>query len=630
MSVIHHSRSRHAARSIALCAACCAISIGTSSAVAQVPADVTIEETHWGFDGKACRGAFIPLSVLVRNNTASEFEGSLRLTKGLRLARQIGAPIEREVYLAPMTSRWVQFYPFIVDDWEEYRLSWGAGASRDEHYDVPTPSLGERATVLLYDPRALAMSGGVLRRFDQDLFPPLVSALDGLRGLVMDEVPRWQAQRRKAFLDWLHAGGRLYLLHNDEGHFPRFSESLELLNRDEDSYRVGSGWVLRIPQSVRSLDMDFVKTTILTDPRIGNYDRAKWDRYRRSQGYAATAPQLVDSSWEGDTSLLRELQAASRFERNWLVIYGTALAWLLVLFPGCYLVGREARDYRLFYAVFLASAVLFSVGFTFLGRLGGGELSRAHSVAIAHQLSEGIYDVTQWTSAAAKVGGEYTIQHEGTGRLYSTGDELEAVSGRIINGVDGRMEVDIPTASTRTVIHRARVMDAALEVKVLGVLLEGNQLDQLTLGIGPDFPKAPAALFVCYQGEFYEMRQLNDRLVLDAMSHKPGLALLSYNDALQASYLSPWAWRQSLEEDERDAEEVFKGLLRPLLGHSFGLRTTIDPLALMLGPDIVRLLVYAEMPPEFQITGDAFPDQWGYVLYVVDLPVARQGVGSRE
>ncbi len=227
----------------------------------------------------------------------------------------------------------------------------------------------------------------------------------------------------------------------------------------------------------------------------------------------------------------------------------------------------------------------------------------------------------QWSSAAAKVGGEYTIAHSGTGRLYSTGQVIEAVNGRIINGVEGRLEVDIPVASTCTVVHRARVEGEPLSVSRLGISTEGDQLDELTLGVGPGFPRNPAAIFACYQGEFYEMRQIQDRLTLDLSSHKPGLAFLQSRTELQGAYSAPWLWRgPPTVADERNGEEIFKDMLRPLLGQSFGLRTTIDPQALMLGPEVVRLLVYTEMTKDLEVVGDQFPDQWGFVLYVIDIP----------
>jgi hypothetical protein len=59
-----------------------------------------------------------------------------------------------------------------------------------------------------------------------------------------------------------------------------------------------------------------------------------------------------------------------------------------------------------------------------------------------------------------------------------------------------------------------------------------------------------------------------------------------------------------------------------LIGNSFGLNNDIDPLNLALGPETLRVFVYEPMPNTFQATGEDFPDQFGCVLYVVDLPAS--------
>ncbi len=304
--------------------------------------DVTIEETVWGFDGQACEGLFTPLSVLVRNNTPATFEGTLRLTKSLRAVHHVDAPIDREIYVGPMSTLWVQFYPYVAGDWEVYHLSWSTNL--EERFEVPTPRMGTRATVLLYEPDVLAVSGGVLRRFNQDLFPPMVTATAGLRAVVMDAAPRWQAARREAFVDWLHRGGRVYLLPDEQGRYPQFPEALGLLNRPADTYRVGSGTVRRLSRSLSALDPVYVRETILAEPDVGRFSTASWNGLGNPQLSGALAPEILDSGWSGTESILCDLQQASRFERHWFAIYGLVLLYLLVLFPGCYRLGREARD----------------------------------------------------------------------------------------------------------------------------------------------------------------------------------------------------------------------------------------------------------------------------------------------
>ncbi len=100
---------------------------------------VTIESIEWGFDGKARERTFTPLSILVQNNTALEFEGTHTLTKLVQATKPIDASIVREVYVGPFSRRWVQFVPYVVSDWEQWRLTWGH--AHDEQFDIPSPQV---------------------------------------------------------------------------------------------------------------------------------------------------------------------------------------------------------------------------------------------------------------------------------------------------------------------------------------------------------------------------------------------------------------------------------------------------------------------------------------------------------
>jgi hypothetical protein len=150
---------------------------------------VVIKQIEWGFDGKAMERTFTPLSVLVQNNTAAPVSGTLTLTKHIQLNQRIDAEYVQTYYISGFSSRWVQLTPYVLDDFETWVLAWGD--ARNQRTEIPTPRVGDRATVLMHDPTALQISGGVLRRCDQALFPVSVTATDGLRGVVFDRPPDW-------------------------------------------------------------------------------------------------------------------------------------------------------------------------------------------------------------------------------------------------------------------------------------------------------------------------------------------------------------------------------------------------------------------------------------------------------
>ncbi|MGD9855533.1 MAG: hypothetical protein AB7U20_11355 [Planctomycetaceae bacterium] len=608
---------RHAT-ALRLVAVLGALVAAANAAAAEPRAEISIEDVQWGFDGKVQPHSFVPLSVLVQNHSPGEFEGTLRLRKSLNFGKQIDAALEREVYVGPLSSRWVQLVPYVFDEWEQWQLTWvGQDA---EPFNVPTPRLGDRATVLVYDPDELQTSGGILHRFPSDLFPNSVTALDGLRGVVLDRSPGWQGAPRQAFLDWLRLGGRVYLLQDGQGNYPQFPDGLSVLNQRTDRFGVGTGVVRRIPQTVSSLDAQSVDRELLHDER-GRFNTAEWRMFRETPAYQGTMPLMNRSGWERDFDLLERLQSLSRFRRNWFAIYGLAVLYLLALFPGCYLMGRRIKAYHYFYIGFLSVSGLFSVGFASLGRLGAADVARIRSVAVARQIDEGVYDVTGWSSAAAKVGGDYTIEHQGTGRLYCAGSEVEPVRGRIVSGPDGRMEADIPPASTRTAIHRTRLEGPALGIRVERIAIDTGMLSQLAISTGAEFPRDPRTVFVWHQARTYRLRQNGPLWQLAANTRQSGVTFLTDMNLGPAGVGLRYQVFGIRNEDE-PPDPDFDDLLRALTGNSFGLNNTVDPLRLTLEPDIVRIFVYAPMPEAFEAQGDRFPDQRGCVLYAVDLPAS--------
>ncbi|MCA9075149.1 MAG: hypothetical protein KDA93_08955 [Planctomycetaceae bacterium] len=584
------------------------------------PATATIEQTRWGFDNKFVPHTFVPLSVLVRNDSPNDFEGKLRLTRSLRVNKQVDAFVEQDVYLGPLSSRWVQLTPYAIGEWEEWQLTWD-GAD-DDPYTLPSLNEGDRATVLIYDPDRLQTAGGILNRFPADLFPTSVTAMDGLRGVVLDHSPRWQGARRQAFWDWLRLGGRVYLLHNEQGEFPRFDDSLSVLNRATERFQVGSGTVRRIPRTVASIDPQSANDLILHDEE-SRFNSPAWQKRRATPGYPGAMPLINRSGWDRDSELLNSLQALSRFERNWWVIYGLAMLYVLALFPGCYLLGRRLKTHVWFYVGFLSFVGLFSVGFVSLGRIGASHTARIRGVVLASELEDGMYNVMGWSSAAARVAGDYRIEHKGTGRLYTAASELEPVEGQIVNGADGHLVARMPPASTRSVIHRTRQDGPSLGVHVKRVTFDAGQLTEFAIGTGEKFPTKPLSVHLWSADWIYEMEQKAGEWQLKPSSRKQGISFLA-----AASEIRPLGFRLTvkgptwLQPELPPLIEEFEELTRSLIANSFGLDSTVDPLLMSLRPGRVRLFVYAEMPPEFATTGESFPDQFGCVMYVIDLPTS--------
>jgi hypothetical protein len=491
---------------------------------------------------------------------------------------------------------------------------------------VPTPQIGEPATVLLYDPEDLQFAGGVLRRFEVNLFPASVTGTDALRGVVMDRPPRWQGARRQAFLDWLGRGGKVFLLQDEQGRFPTFPESLNRLNGGGDRFFVGAGTVQRIARSVSEMTPDFVKEQILTD-RVSGVPDERYQQYRRSPQYPGTAPLVNRSGWDRDTQMFIDLQTIARFARRWWVIYLLSAMYLFVVFPIVFRIGREARDYRWVYVALLLSVGLFSYGFASLGKLGASEVNRERSVAVAHQLSEGLYDVTQWTCVGVRSAGEYTVDYGGTGRLYTTSQDIERIDGTIIAGPQARMDLEIPPASTRTILSRRRVQAPSLGLHIGMSTFDEQGLSALTIETGPQFPADPMVLLVAHAGRLYQLQRVGDRLTLVPSTRKPLVSFLTEHlELTQLIGLRTGMMTNRPDDTTPSAAKVYEIAMRTLVGNSFGLRERVDLTRLQLPERVVRVFVYAPQPPELQMLDASFPDRQGYVMYCVDLPLAGRPV----
>ena len=86
---------------------------------------IDVNEVRWGFDGRATPQCFNLLSVLVTNTGPTPFEGKLELCESIGGGRRVGAVLAEDLYVAPNSSRWVQFYPYVKEAYEEWWLQWG-------------------------------------------------------------------------------------------------------------------------------------------------------------------------------------------------------------------------------------------------------------------------------------------------------------------------------------------------------------------------------------------------------------------------------------------------------------------------------------------------------------------------
>ncbi len=552
-----------------------------------------VRQVQWGFDGQVVPGRFNLLSVLVANPDAAPFDGTVNFYKSRGLADRVGAVYESPSYLSPLMTRWLQFYVYIDNQFDEWRVEWGRGP--DDHYDLQPPKWGPPAQVLLSESETPLGAVSAFKQFPEDLFPPTVAATAGLDSLLLDHAPHWEPAKRQAFLDWLRAGGKVHLLMGADGRYPEFSDELGVLNSSSDRVRVGAGLVVRHPATARNIQIRDVQT--------GEVPLRAF-----KPGDAAAPAQTADS-------FLEALGQLSQRHYNWACIYLLAIAYAALVGPANLRAGRKLADYRLRIALLLATIAGFALLFNVVGRRGQGEASVVHSLSYARAIDGDTYDVMQWVNVFAVRGAHYTITHAAPHNLYATGQDYEPVNGLIENGRDGRFMVDIPMFSRRAFLHEAEMKGANIPVQIVSWDGTGT-LKHLVLTVGPDFTKQVLEGWAVQGDRIYAMKSTRDGLEFGDSDKQSLAGFISASASPQFGV--PYAPPQ--ENAVTNVEAQFRNCVKPLIVWSLGAVDFTQANALSSSANgRVQLFLFARSPDSFRITGFELGHETGYVLYHFDL-----------
>ncbi len=552
-----------------------------------------VQQVKWGFDGQVVPGRFNLLSVLVANPDAAPFDGTVDFYKSRGLAERVGAVYKTPCYLSPLTTRWLQFYVYIDNQYDQWRLEWGRGP--EDHQDIEPPKWGPPAQVLLSDPDTPLGTVSAFKQFPEDLFPPTVAATSGLDSLLMDHAPHWEPAKRQAFLDWLRAGGKVHLLLGADGRYPVFADELGVLNSPLERVRIGAGVVVRDAATARDIQT--------RDVQAGEIPLRQF-----KPGEQPLPAQSADL-------FFRALARLSQRRYRWGFIYLLAIAYAALAGPAHLRAGRTLADDRLRLALVLASVAGFALLFDLVGRRGQGEASVVHSLSYARAIDGDTYDVTQWVNVFAARGAHYTITHAAPHNLYATGQDYEPVNGWIESGKAGRFVVDIPMFSRRAFLHEAEMKGANIPVKIVSWDGTGT-LKRLVLTVGPDFAKQILEGWAVQGNQIYAMKFTKDELEFGASDKQPFSAFASAagSQQFQVAYGSPQASAVT------DVEGQFRKCVKPLIAWSLGTVDFTQPNALSTSANgRVQLFLFARSPDSFCITGSELGHEVGYVLYHFDL-----------
>lgn len=534
-----------------------------------------LKEMRWGFDGRVVAGRLNIFSVRLAQPGNKPFDGELILRE-TRGPQSVGAPLVQPLYLTPGTERWVQFTVLISME-ADWLLEWGRGSKESAKIDAP--KLAAPATVLLLETSSTVIAETRIRTFPEDLFPTSVSATAALDAVVLDHLPRWEAPRREAFMDWIRRGGIVHLIRGGST-LPAFEGDLAPLNTTGMRERFGAGWILRHDVSRAECTAEFLKQAgfpmrgLKTDNSIVIYDF--------------------------DQALFRGLAGLTRPEIAWWLIYLLTLAYLGIIGPFHYR-WSKLFDWRISLAILGGTVCVFAIAFLVAGRRGAGETQVANSASIAYALGDRRYDVIQWSSAFVTEGDLYKLTHSAPANFYSASSDIERVNGQILNGREGYFEVDIPLYSSRPFMHCGVMRGDDTSVDVLQWDKDG-----ITLRPGKDFPRADE-IWGFWDQQFRRIRSENGLLTLES----------SGTWATEENFFAAEHFR-GLNGVQFERGLDWKTLARPLIGRALGGvagMANYSPARPLPGNQL-ELFIYAPVPDGFRLQGKGFGREKGKVLYV--------------
>lgn len=621
---------------------CCVVNLVEPLVEAHAAEDIEIEYADWGFDGRATPRTFNLLTLGVQNLSNEPFEGTLRCRRLLSATGGwTGAELLQKIYIGPLTVRIVQFYPYMLDEGEEWEIRWGDGLK--DSFITERPQLTGGARVVFNDPIKNSGIQQGLKGFLESWFPVNVVATDALRLAVLDHTPRWEATRRDVFRDWLFRGGILHVLKEAGGNYPAIP--IPELNVEPRPARFGAGRVYWHDRTRDELNRPYIYETMYSTSRdlVPVVDRkgASFDIDPTSTEFIRRDDEFYEAyaEWDSDRLIPTRLKEFLRPNHEWPMIYLLAGVYLLMLFPGGYLLVRSGIDYRYSLLALVLVVTGFSWVFSVMGARGYGESTSTNSVAIARQLPDGHWDVEQWNSLFVTSGGDYSVAAAGEFPIISTVENVERVAGFIENGRDGHLAVDMPPFTYRTFATRSQVPLGNFEARIVSAdVVDWEQPDDGDSGFGERFrptnSKALVSLRVEVDGVLAS--RLHDGVILFGGSLYPVNldALQSGSGNLVGGAGERLAERINLSRQFQTFVPIWHGASQNalaqfvpwLIARDLHLRRRIDAADFDLPSDEVRIYVHADLPEQLTCKNAAdsnasFGKHDGRIVYRLDLAV---------
>ncbi len=469
-----------------------------------------VRDVRWGFNGAVKRHAYNLCSIDLLNPSPEAFQGSITLMKQGHVSSSMIPLVELNVYIGAGELRTVQFLPYIASDTPDFDVSWGKSGSDRFEFLYPKREFLSPVAVQFFADRGVSSPLKGIEIFHEQDFPIGAAGTETLGSVVLDHVPRWDQVRNRAFRDWLGRGGRLYLINGRDGKPLSFPSPLEDLNVPADRFLVGQGVVLRqgIVQDagqIPGLITEVAQSTVDPNNPYAN------------QNYG------TDPAANGVTQLFTTMRNMVRPDHNWALIFFLAFVYLLILFPGIWLVSRKRGDFRLTYAMILGTVLLFSWFYAEIGKRGYGESTGLREMLVAYPLGNQRVALKTHGSLFVTEGGQYVIPAHGEGAVFTleSGTEFSG-NAQTMNRPQAGVVADIPPFSACS-FQESSVLPTQGDYSITVKTLELNPgLHKIEVQLGAGIP-AHSQVYLVAADQAYALMQSKTVWV----NQSPGLPINS-------------------------------------------------------------------------------------------------------
>ncbi len=539
-------------------------------------AELQVEgKPKWNFDNQVEIEEHNLLTVEVFNNSEKPWQGDVWL-KPLLGFQGVDVPLwQQDLFLEPYGKRQIQFYVFIPS-LSEFKLEWGRFPRSRDSFDIDSPRRRNGPLKIELLKEGASSKGRSLLAASDDEFPSSAIVLKSLDTVVLDHVPRWQEPQARAFKDWIYQGGKLFLVADSAGEYPEFSQLLAELNEPSSSFPVGYGSVTRSLKPVQ-----FEKPSQIQNLKTNNLSTS--------------------------ATLFSQLRSITTPDHNWALIYFLSIIYLLILFPGCWLLGRKKGDFRITYGVILLTVGLFSFGFHSIGKRGYGEETTINCMTIVRPGAPGRWIAKQWMNLFVTSGGTYQIDFEDDSSIVSTGQHSESVRGFAINQPVGILSSAVPSFSNRTVLHAGVVKHEGFRPEVRKLKFQETLKEfELALPSGSSWPEISQSVAILGD-RLYQLKRIDETYQIQG-SGKPLSQYLDY----ESLRFNPFRRRNSPREE---SDETFDKVLWPVIANDLGVLNEDEILNGDLKNSQVHVYFTTDLHKDFFAKGEISPQQRGRVIY---------------